>query len=135
MNIKRVVEVSNMVITDHRGELVISEFDRQFDFLIKRHYVLKGCSAEHSRGGHAHIDLWQYFVCLVGSVEIVLFDGHVEHQHKLSSASQGLLVGPMIWRDLHNFSDDAVVSVLASETYSERDYIRDKAQFEILVDG
>jgi dTDP-4-dehydrorhamnose 3,5-epimerase-like enzyme len=135
VNIKRVVEVSNTIITDHRGELVISEFDRQFDFLIKRHYVLKGCSREYPRGGHAHIDLWQYFVCLVGSVEIVLFDGHVEHQHKLSSASQGLLVGPMIWRDLHNFSDDAVVSVLASETYSERDYIRDKAKFEILVKG
>jgi dTDP-4-dehydrorhamnose 3,5-epimerase-like enzyme len=135
MSIEGVLEASNTIITDHRGDLVISEFGSQFDFLIKRHYVLKGCSSEHSRGGHAHINLWQYFVCLVGSVEIVLFDGHVEYQHELNSPSQALLVGPMIWRDLHKFSDDAVVSVLASEVYSESDYIRDKAQFERMVAG
>lgn len=133
MNMNGVIETGNTIITDHRGDLVISEFGGQFNFSIKRHYVLKNCSSNYSRGGHAHIDLWQYFVCLVGSVEIVLFDGHIEYRRKLNSPSQGLLVGPMIWRDLYKFSDDAVVSVLASEVYDEADYIRDKTQFERMV--
>lgn len=130
MSMKNVADVRNIIVTDHRGDLIISEFGDQFNFEIKRHYVLKNCSSEHSRGGHAHINLWQYFVCLVGSVEIVLFDGQLEYHRKLTSSSHGVLVGPMVWRDLHNFSDDAVVSVLASEIYSEDDYIRDKEQFE-----
>ena len=37
----------------------------------------------------------------------------------------------MIWRELKNFSQDAVCLVLASDFYKEDDYIRDYDKFLI----
>ena len=34
-----------------------------------------------------------------------------------------------VWREMFDFSDDAVLLVLASEVYDESDYIRDYEQF------
>ena len=41
----------------------------------------------------------------------------------------------MIWRVMSHFSENAILSVLASELYDESDYIRDIAKFEILQQG
>jgi len=35
----------------------------------------------------------------------------------------------MVWREMHDFSDDCVLLVLASEHYDESDYIRDYDEF------
>lgn len=42
---------------------------------------------------------------------------------------RGLVIGNMIWREMHDFSRDCVLLVLASELYDEADYIRDYGQF------
>jgi hypothetical protein len=39
------------------------------------------------------------------------------------------LIEKMIWREMHDFSDDCVLLVLASEHYDESDYIRDYLEF------
>ena len=36
----------------------------------------------------------------------------------------------MIWREMYNFSHDAVLLVLASEKYNEDDYIRNYDDYE-----
>ena len=35
----------------------------------------------------------------------------------------------MVWHEMHGFSDDCVLLVLASEHYDESDYIRDYQDF------
>jgi hypothetical protein len=49
------------------------------------------------------------------------------------SPSTGILIDKMIGREMHNFSDDCVMLVLASEHYDEVDYIRDYDEFLGLV--
>ena len=54
---------------------------------------------------------------------------------KLESPAQGLYIGNDVWREIYNFSTDAVLLVLASEEYSEDDYIRKYDKFIESVEG
>jgi hypothetical protein len=47
----------------------------------------------------------------------------------LDSQAKGLLIGPGLWREMHDFSPDCVLMVFADAEYDEADYIRDREQF------
>jgi len=47
----------------------------------------------------------------------------------LNSSTLGLYIGPMIWREMYDFSPEAVLLVLASRHYDESDYIRDYLEY------
>jgi hypothetical protein len=47
----------------------------------------------------------------------------------LDRLDEGLIIGPMIWREMHKFITDCVLMVLASKHYDEADYIRDYEAF------
>jgi dTDP-4-dehydrorhamnose 3,5-epimerase-like enzyme len=81
------------------------------------------------RGGHAHKELEQFVVAVMGGFTAVLWDGEQERAVELNRAYQGLHVPATIWMDLINFSSGAVAVVLASDHYEEADYIRDRDQF------
>ena len=81
------------------------------------------------RGFHAHIDLKQMAICVKGSCTFILDDGISRKEIKLNSPNQGLLIEGLIWREMHSFSPDCVLVVLASEHYDEDDYIRDYNTF------
>lgn len=116
-------------ITDTRGSLSFIESSDDFPFEFKRLYYLYNVPSCEVRGAHAHKKLEQILVCLNGSVDVILFDGKDKTKITLSSPDLGLYVCPMIWRDLHNFKNDAVLAVIASEHYDETDYIRDINEF------
>ena len=48
----------------------------------------------------------------------------------LNDPKTGLYIGPMVWREMYDFSPDAVLLVLASEHYDINDYIRDYSVYE-----
>jgi WxcM-like, C-terminal len=77
------------------------------------------------RGGHAHKQLKQIVIAIKGSFFLKLHDGQSSKIVVLNSAEIGLLLTPGIWREVFEFTPGAVCMVLASETYSEDDYIRD----------
>jgi hypothetical protein len=41
----------------------------------------------------------------------------------------------MIWREINNFSSNAVCLVLASEYYNEADYFREYGEFIKVIEG
>jgi hypothetical protein len=43
--------------------------------------------------------------------------------------TKGLVIEDLVWREMHDFSEDCVLLVLASEHYDESDYIRDYGDF------
>lgn len=98
-------------------------------FSIKRMYYLYDLGNRSVRGAHAHRNLRQLFIAMSGSFEVALHDGSQETNYMLNNPSVGLFVPEMTWRSLRNFSAGAVCCVLASEHYSEDDYIRDFDQF------
>ena len=63
---------------------------------------------------------------------MVLDDGKSREEVWLDSPTKGLLIEDLVWREMHDFSDDCVLLVLASEHYDESDYIRDYQVFKEL---
>lgn len=114
---------------DARGQLSVAELGGALPFTVRRVYWIHGTKPDVSRGFHAHKKLSQLCVCVAGSVRISLFDGHREESVVLDSSTHGLIIGPGLWREMHNFTPDCVLMVFADAEYDEADYIRNREEF------
>ncbi|BAJ01453.1 sugar 3,4-ketoisomerase [Shewanella violacea] len=114
---------------DERGDLVSLEGNKDIPFDIKRVYYIFGTESSVSRGFHAHKNLQQVAICVKGSCKIILDDGNIREDVILNSPFKGLYINSMKWREMHDFSEDCVLMVLASSFYDEADYIRDYQEF------
>jgi dTDP-4-dehydrorhamnose 3,5-epimerase-like enzyme len=114
---------------DERGSLVALEGAKTVPFEIKRVYYIFGTQPGVARGFHAHRNLRQVAVCVTGKCRIVLDDGEKRDEAVLDSPNKGLVIGEMVWREMHDFSSDCVLLVLANEHYDESDYIRIYSDF------
>ena len=74
-------------------------------------------------------ELQQVCICVSGSCKFTLDDGSKRWDVVLDRPDEGLIIGPMIWREMHEFTADCVLMVLASKHYDEADYIRDYGKF------
>ena len=86
---------------DDRGQLVALEEFKDIPFRIKRVYYM-----------YDTVD-----------------DGTDTKIVPLEKPYEGLYIANNIWREMYDFSPDAVLMVLASEVYDESDYIRDYDEF------
>lgn len=127
LNDCRIIELPK--IHDTRGNLTFVEGSRHIPFDIKRVYYLYDVPGGADRGGHAHRTLHQLIISMSGSFDVVLSDGERERRYHLNRSYHGLYVCPMMWRTIDNFSSNAVCMVLASNFFSESDYIRDYAAY------
>lgn len=109
---------------DKYGALTPIEAKNDIPFEIKRVYYITKVEENVTRGFHSHKKLHQVLLCLNGSVKIRVKNSQEEEIVELNDSSVGLYIGPMIWREMFDFSEGAVLLVLASEYYDESDYIR-----------
>ena len=114
---------------DERGQLVALEEYKDIPFEIKRVYFMYDTLEGVRRGFHAHKSLEQILICIHGSCKILLDNGREKKVVPLEKPYEGLYVSNDTWREMFDFSPDAVLLVLASELYDERDYIRDYDEF------
>jgi len=115
------------------GFLIALEGNRKVSFDIKRIYYIYNVPKEIKRGFHAHKKLEQILISMRGSVKIKVDDGKEKKISELNDPSKGLYIGPGIWREMYDFSQNSVLLVLASEYYDEADYIRDYEEFSAIV--
>jgi dTDP-4-dehydrorhamnose 3,5-epimerase-like enzyme len=115
--------------SDDRGGLKVIEEGNSLPFVVKRAYWIYATAPKVARGFHAHRTLQQLCFCASGFVTIKLFDGRREESVLLTPETGGLLLPPMLWHEMHDFSTDCVLTVLADAEYDESDYIRDRDQF------
>ena len=125
----RMIELPKII--DDRGNLSFIEGTVHVPFEIKRTYFLYDVPEKSERGSHAHKNLHQFIVAISGSFDVTLDDGFEKKKFHLNTASAGLYLCPMIWRLLDNFSSGSVCLVLASDFYSEEDYIRSYSDYII----
>lgn len=131
MSLIRLIDLPDL--SDERGGLVALESMQSIPFELKRVYYIFQNTQKVPRGFHAHKNLKQVAICLHGQCRFVLDNGHSKEEIILSSPKQGLLIESLMWREMHDFSDDCVLLILASEHYDESDYIRDYKDFLIEV--
>lgn len=118
---------------DERGQLVALEELKNVPFQIKRVYYMYDTVKDMHRGRHAHKNLEQILVCVHGSCKVLLDDGADQEIVSLDKPNEGIYISGNTWRELYDFSDGAVIMVLASEYYHESDYIRDYDEFKRLT--
>lgn len=114
---------------DERGSLVALEANKTVPFDIKRVYYIFDTKPGVARGFHAHKALKQVAVCVTGSCRILLDNGLNKEEVLLDSPTKGLVIEDLVWREMHDFTPDCVLLVLANEHYDEADYIRNYDDF------
>ncbi len=118
------------VLGDSRGGLVSIEQSTLIPFDIKRVYYIYRTAEGVSRGYHAHRRLKQVAICLAGSCRMLFDNGSIKEEYILNCPTKGVLIDGLLWREMHDFSEDCILLVLASEHYDESDYIRDYSEFK-----
>jgi len=125
--ISRIIELPKII--NEKGNLSFVEELFHVPFEIKRVYWIYDVPGGEIRGGHAYKTLNEFIIALSGSFDVVLHDGNEEKKFSLNRSYYGLYVPKMYWRKLENFSTNALSLVLASDYYSEMDYIRNFNDF------
>lgn len=120
---------------DDRGMLIALEGYKDIPFEIKRVYYMYDTKEGVHRGFHAHKNLEQILVCVSGSCKVRLDNGIDSKVVSLETPYEGLYISKSMWREMYDFSEDAVLLVLASDYYNEDDYIRDYDEFKKMVES
>ena len=116
-------------VDDLRGSLTFGEAHSHVPFEVKRYFLVYDVSSQQIRGEHAHRTLQQFLICVHGSCHVVADDGSRRQEFVLDQPFIGLHLQPMTWAVQYKYSDDAVLLVLASDSYSAADYIRDYDEY------
>jgi len=116
-------------VQQREGSLTAVHSDVDIPFPIERIFYVYDVPGGEGRGAHAHRELHQMIVSVMGAFDVTVDDGRARRAYTLSRAYQGLYVPPTIWAELDGFSSGAVCLVLTSDHYREEDYIRNYDDF------
>lgn len=123
--------ISLPMMPDPFGNLTFVDGENALPFAIKRAYFITGIPSEATRGGHAHKLNHEFLVALSGGFTVHL-ESPEKHccEFRLEDPTIGLFVPALHWRVIDHYEPNSTCLVLASEHYSERDYVRDYDVFQ-----
>lgn len=114
---------------DERGKLVVIEGNQDIPFDIKRTFYIYGSDSTVVRGKHANRESEFVLINVAGSSKVRITDGKEEFIVELNKPMMGIYIPKMVWKDMHDFSSDSVLLVLASTHYDGSEYIRDYVEY------
>lgn len=123
----RIIELPKFL--DVRGNLSFAEQYTHIPFEIRRVYWLYDVPGGIARGGHAEKNNEELIIALSGAFEIVIDDGTRSKTFVLNRSYYGLYIPKGLWREIKEFSTNALALEFGSIPYSEDDYIRDYDSF------
>lgn len=110
---------------DARGNLSFAEESAHIPFEIRRVYWLYDVPGGVTRGGHAEKNNEELIIALSGAFEIVVDDGAKTKSFVLNRSYYGLYIPKGLWREMKDFSTNALALEFGSIPYSADDYISD----------
>lgn len=125
----RIIELPKYL--DTRGNLSFAQNYTHIPFEIKRTYWLYDVPGGVSRGGHAEINNDEVVIALSGAFDIVVDDGIQQKSFTLNRSYYGLFIPKGLWREIKEFSTNAIALEFGSIPYDVNDYIRD---YEIFIE-
>lgn len=117
---------------DERGVLTIAGNAEgvRLPFDVQRVFWIHGVPAYGRRGMHAHRTCWEALSAVSGSFKVKVSNGiETPVTFLLDKPRKGLLIPPMVWCELFDFSADAVCLCLASGCYDPSGYISNYDDF------
>lgn len=119
-------------IDDPRGSLCAVEVGERIPFEIQRAFWVFDVPEGRKRGDHAHREQWEVLIAARGRFTVHCDDGVLATAFTLVSPDTGLLIPPMVFHYLEEFSPGALCLALASGPYDASEYVCDRAEFELL---
>jgi hypothetical protein len=112
-------------ISDLRGNLTFIQYPDHIPFEIKKVDWIYDVPSGRNKIGYASKKNKEVIVCLSGSIEVFVTNGQTEESYVLSRPYSALVIPKMNWRQLRNFSTNAVVMILNSSRKEESEMIHD----------
>lgn len=115
---------------DNRGNLIAFEQGANCPFDVKRcFYIYDTKKADTVRGAHANRRSQFLLIVIHGSCKVRIDTGKTKDEVLLNSPKTALYLDKMVWKEMFDFSEGAVLMVLSNEKYDEKEYIRDYNDF------
>lgn len=130
MSIDEVKIIELPKFLDVRGNLSFAEQFTHIPFEIRRVYWLYDVPGGITRGGHAEKNNEELIIALSGAFEIVVDDGKQSKSFVLNRSYYGLYIPKGLWREIKEFSTNALALEFGSIPYSPDDYIRNYEEFK-----
>jgi wxcM family protein len=118
---------------DERGHLVVVEGNKDIPFEIKRIFYIYGSDKDVIRGQHANRLSEFVLINISGRCNVFVDDGENQETVILDKPYQGIYLNKMVWKNMLNFSKDAILLVLSNEYYNSEEYIRDYEEFKKII--
>jgi len=130
MNLQQSQIIQFPKIMDARGNLSFIQNMDHVPFEIKRTFWIYDVPGGMQRGGHAYKSEQEVIVALSGSFDVTIINLKGEKfTFCLNRSYFGLYLPPLHWRQMDNFSTNAVSMHISSSPFDENDYIRDLDTF------
>jgi dTDP-4-dehydrorhamnose 3,5-epimerase-like enzyme len=114
---------------DSLGYLIALESHKNTPFPFKRVYYIFDIDVNDVRGKHAHKKLEQILICCRGKCKVMFDDKREKRTVELDRPNKAVVIPPMVWHEMFDFSPDCLLIAAASDFYDERDYIRSYDEF------
>lgn len=106
----------------------IIDGNRNVPFEIKRAFWIYKTLGEVVRGAHSNLKFRFAFVCIAGSCKVRIRKSANERGDEifiLDQPDKVLVMTELVWKEMYDFSKDAVLLCLSSELHDTNEYIRD----------
>lgn len=118
------------VLGDERGALIALQGNQQIPFSFQRVFYIYNVNDDGKRGCHANRKSEFVLICLHGKCRVkIRCDKEREEIVVLDSPNKGLWLDKMVWKEMYDFSRDAVLMVISNELYDPEEYVNDFEQY------
>ena len=115
---------------DERGNLVVCEGGIDIPFEPKRIFYIFKSDATVIRGNHANRESEFVLINVAGKSKVKVKDGlGNEMVYSLNRPHTGVYLPKMVWKEMYDFSYNAILLVLTNTLYDETEYIRNYNEF------
>ena len=119
---------------DERGGLISFETGKNCPFDVKRcFYIFDTKGNDTVRGQHANKKSKFLLVVISGSCRVKIDTGTTQDDILLNNPYIALFIDNMVWKEMYEFSHNAVLMCLSNELYDENEYIRDYADYKAMI--
>lgn len=119
-------------IVDARGNLSFFENNNQIPFTIKQVEYFYDIPGGERFKGYACKKSQQVIVALSGSFDVLVHNGIERKCITLSRSYHGLYLPALMWRQVKNFSTNALALIVSDLPFNEGDFVRSFKNFTCL---
>ena len=114
---------------DENGRLVSIQQNSNCNFDIKRVFYIFDTKPGIVRGAHANKKSEFLMIAINGSCKVRIDDGKKSEIVELNSPHKALYLDKMLWKEMYDFSYNAILLVCSNTVFDEKEYIRDYQRY------